>query len=111
MSTSTPLTANALPSSLKSNLILQGFEFTPADVWGKVLGEGTAFLEVHAEYTLAWVYLVEQEAFLGERLRIEGAPDKAVPEALRQLHLVLCAHEMSAAVEPLQESVWDTTRV
>lgn len=111
MSTSSSPASNVLPAYLKTELALQGFEFTPAEVWGRVLGEGTAFIEVHAEHTLAWVYLVEKEAFLGERLRIEGTPEKAVPEALRQLNLVLCAHEMSAAVEPLQESVWDTTKV
>lgn len=108
-------TADNAPVSLSPKLTtalrMEGFEFTPAEVWGKLVEENTAFLEISATRTLAWVYQPETEAFLGERLELVGPPELAVPEALRQLELVLQAHGQSRAVPLMTESVWDTVAV
>jgi hypothetical protein len=70
-----------------------GFEAAGPDVWGKAIGEVTAFVEVGAVSTLAWVYDPAAERILGAKLRIESTPDRAVPEALFQLEGLLSQEE------------------
>jgi hypothetical protein len=70
-----------------------GFEAAGPDVWGKAVGEVTAFVEVSTESVLAWVYDPAAERILGAKLRIEGSPDRAVPEALFQLEGLLSQDE------------------
>lgn len=109
ISSATPAdNTSSLSSKLKTALRMEGFEFTPAEVWGKLVDENTAFLEIEPGRTLAWIYQPDAEAFLGERLELVGPPELTVPEALRQLDLVLQAHGQSRAVPLMTDSVWET---
>lgn len=96
-----------LDLALRLQLLEQGYEATPMDTWGRLCGPGTAFIEVYDGNTLAWVYMVDADAFLGDRLDISGPPAAAVPEAIRQLNLVLAAHEVSAALPLHSDSSWE----
>lgn len=107
----TVLAADALPRGLRTALRMEGFEFTLAEVWGKVIEKNTAFLEIGSHQTLAWIYQPETESFLGERLQLVGPPELTVPEALRQLQTVLQADAQSGAVALMNESLWDTTEM
>jgi len=75
-----------------------GFEAAGPDVWGKAIGDVTAFVEIGAASTLAWVYDPVAERILGTKLRIESTPDRAVAEALFQLEGLLSQEESSADV-------------
>lgn len=92
--------------------ILQTAGFEPAgpDVWGKLAGEATAFVEVTASETSAWLYAPDIEQVLGPKLRIAGEPDRAVPEALFQLQALAAQEEACGDVarafpESAQEEV------
>lgn len=75
-----------------------GFEAASPDVWGKVVGTVTAFIEIGPDASLAWVYDPTAECILGAKLRIEGLPDQAVPEALFQLEGLLSQEEFAGDV-------------
>lgn len=90
-----------------------GFEAAGPEVWGKAVGEMTAFIETGPDSSLAWVYDPKAERILGAKLRVQGAPDRAVPEALFQLEGLLSQEDFSGDVvrvkpEAAQEEVVTT---
>jgi hypothetical protein len=101
------LSEEDLSDSLKRTLRANGYGHTPAEVWGKVVGEGTAFLDIGADATLAWVYMPELEGFLGSRLRVAGPPEAAVPEAMHQLNVLLQSHAQSGSEVISDVSTWE----
>jgi hypothetical protein len=101
------LSEDDLPDALKRSLRANGYGHTPAEVWGKIVGDGTAFLDIGAEATLAWVYMPELEGFLGSRLHVTGEPEVAVTEAMRQLDVLLQAHAQSGSETISGVSSWE----
>ena len=94
------LAPSQLPASLTKRLSTLGFESIFDEVWGRVVGEATAFLQVGELGTLAWLYAPEKDAFIGPRLHLGGVAEDAVPEALRQLDELMVSH-MNAGAEPV----------
>lgn len=97
-----------MSAELTHALHTAGFFPTPSETWGRVMGEVTAFLDIGAEGTLAWLFNPEQLAFVGPRLHVAGAPDTAAPEAVRQLMLVLQSHEVSGSEAVSLDNAWES---
>lgn len=101
------LSEAALADVVKHDLRTKGYGLALGDTWGKIVDDGTAYLEIGADATLAWVYMPEQDGFLGSRLHVAGIPEVAVPEAMRQLDIVLQAHAQSGSETISDVSTWE----
>jgi len=66
-----------------------GFEAAGPDVWGKPVGDLTAFIEVSPEQAVAWIWHPQDEVCVGPKMTIKGEPDATAPEALFQLQALL----------------------
>lgn len=75
-----------------------GFEAAGPDVWGKVVGDLTAFIEVSATHTTAWMWHPQDEVCVGPKMTINGDADAAAPEALFQLQALLSEEYETGAV-------------
>jgi hypothetical protein len=66
-----------------------GFEAAGPDVWGKAVGDLTAFIEVTPNHAIAWIWHPQDEVCVGPKMTISGEPDAAATEALFQLQALL----------------------
>ena len=66
-----------------------GFEAAGPDVWGKAVGDLTAFIEVTQSHAIAWMWHPQEEVCVGPKITISGEPDAAATEALFQLQALL----------------------
>jgi len=84
-----------------------GFELAGPDIWAKIVGEGTAFIELTASGATAWVWLSEAETYLGPKLSIAGPHLDVVPAALHQLQALLaeedCTESLPRGMTPEHE--------
>lgn len=96
--------------SYQSELLETGFAQAGPDVWGKVLGEATVFVEINSGHALAWVWLPDANQYLGPRIRIEGPPERSVSEALFQLQGILQEEEATGTVFRGEEAAEEQVR-
>jgi hypothetical protein len=66
-----------------------GFEAAGPDVWGKVVGDLTAFIEVSSNQVAAWMWHPQDEVCVGPKMTIGGEPEAAATEALFQIQALL----------------------
>lgn len=86
-----------------------GFDIAGPDIWGKAIGELTAFIEVSAEQSLAWLWNPEAEVFVGPKLVIRGEPEAAVRNALFQLQALLAEDDDNQDVPRSFPAVTETS--
>lgn len=83
-----------------------GFEIAGPDVWGKVLGGVTAFIEMDDAHATAWLWDAENEQHAGPVLRFEGSPVDTVDMAIAHLEALLSEEQTSPlprAITPTEE--------
>jgi hypothetical protein len=90
--------AHIMTTAFEYLLQKSGFEPAGPDLWGKVVGEATAFVDIGATETTAWAWLPETEVYLGPKLVLQGVPDDTVPAALSQLALLLTEEDLVGSV-------------
>ena len=75
-----------------------GFELAGPDIWAKMVGEGTTFIELTASGATAWIWLSEAETYLGPKLDIAGPYCDVIPAALHQLQALLAEEDCTASL-------------